>query len=120
MDLKKYRNKKTGATFVSSFDCSGGDWIVVEESKEQNEDTEKSQQTADDGQKENDQVEEQVDQESKDNQQEQEPEDQEPKTGTDFDTITVKQIKQELDAFGIKYDPRAKKQVLYDLMMQGK
>lgn len=34
-----------------------------------------------------------------------------------FDGITVKQIKQELDAFGVEYDPKAKKQVLYDLMM---
>lgn len=35
--------------------------------------------------------------------------------------ITVKQIKQELDAFGVEYDPRAKKKELYELMMsQGK
>lgn len=37
-----------------------------------------------------------------------------------IDGVTVKQIKQELDAFGIAYDPRAKKKELYDLMMQGK
>jgi len=37
-----------------------------------------------------------------------------------IDGITVKQIKQELDAFGIKYDPRLKKQELYDLMINGK
>lgn len=116
----EYKNTKTGATFSSPCVVSGGDWILVEDQKDPNEDTKKFKQAADNGQKENDQVEEQVDQESKDNQQEQEPEDQEPKTGTEFDTITVKQIKQELDAFGIKYDPRAKKQVLYDLMMQGK
>ena len=34
-----------------------------------------------------------------------------------FDSITIAQIKQELDAFGITYDKRANKQVLYDLMM---
>lgn len=35
--------------------------------------------------------------------------------------VTVKEIKQELDALGIEYDPKAKKQELYDLMMsQGK
>jgi arginyl-tRNA synthetase len=37
-----------------------------------------------------------------------------------IDGITVKQIKQELDAFGIKYDPRFKKQELYELMLNGK
>lgn len=37
-----------------------------------------------------------------------------------IDGITVKQIKQELDAFGIKYDPRMKKQELYELMLNGK
>lgn len=35
--------------------------------------------------------------------------------------VTKKDIMQELDAMGIEYDNRAKKQVLYDLMMsQGK
>ncbi|MDG2980303.1 hypothetical protein [Latilactobacillus curvatus] len=34
-----------------------------------------------------------------------------------FDGVTRNQIMQELDAQGIKYDPKAKKQVLYDLMM---
>lgn len=37
-----------------------------------------------------------------------------------MEDITIKQIKQELDAFGIKYNPRAKKQELYDLMTQGR
>ncbi|MHC5375753.1 hypothetical protein ACYSNU_18505 [Enterococcus sp. LJL120] len=35
----------------------------------------------------------------------------------DFDNITRAQIMQELDAFNIKYDKRANKQTLYDLMM---
>lgn len=34
-----------------------------------------------------------------------------------FDGVTRNQIMQELDAQGIKYDPKAKKQVLYGLMM---
>lgn len=33
------------------------------------------------------------------------------------DEITVKEIKQELDALGVKYSSTAKKQELYDLMM---
>ncbi len=36
----------------------------------------------------------------------------------DFNGITIKQIKQELDAFGAEYDPKAKKQELYDQMMK--
>lgn len=36
-----------------------------------------------------------------------------------IDGITVKQIKQELDAFGIKYAPNAKKAELYQLMING-
>lgn len=37
-----------------------------------------------------------------------------------MEDITIKQIKQELDAFGIKYNPRDKKQELYDLMIKGR
>ena len=38
-----------------------------------------------------------------------------------FKNINIEQIKQELDAFGVKYDPKAKKKELYDLMLaQGK
>lgn len=118
----EYKNTKTGATFSSPCVVSGSDWILVEDQKDPNEDTKKFKQAADNGQKENDHGQEQTGQDPESNEKEQAPadQDQEPKTGTDFDTITVKQIKQELDAFGIKYDPRAKKQVLYDLMMQGK
>lgn len=36
----------------------------------------------------------------------------------EIDGITVKQIKQELDAMGIAYPATAKKQELYDLMMR--
>lgn len=38
-------------------------------------------------------------------------------TSDDIDSITVKEIKQELDANGINYSKTAKKQELYDLMM---
>ncbi len=37
-----------------------------------------------------------------------------------IDGITKKEIMQELDAMGIKYNPRATKKELYDLMMQGR
>lgn len=48
---------------------------------------------------------------------------EEPEETTDNvpEEITKAQIMQELDAFGVKYNPRDKKQVLYDLMIaQGK
>lgn len=38
-------------------------------------------------------------------------------TGEGIDGVTVKQIKQELDAMGIAYGSTAKKQELYDLMI---
>ncbi|MBS7578402.1 MULTISPECIES: hypothetical protein [unclassified Enterococcus] len=42
------------------------------------------------------------------------------KTGDEaYDSTTVAQIKQELDALGIEYSPKANKKELYDLM-QGK
>ncbi|MFL8969313.1 hypothetical protein ACKA04_04490 [Helcococcus kunzii] len=34
--------------------------------------------------------------------------------------ITVREIKQELDAFGIKYNPKAKKDELYNLMIESR
>ena len=34
--------------------------------------------------------------------------------------ITIKEIKRELEAFGIEYNPNAKKQELYDLMMNAR
>lgn len=34
--------------------------------------------------------------------------------------ITVREIKQELDAFGIKYNPKAKKDELYNLIIESR
>lgn len=108
----EYKNTKTGATFSSSCVISGGDWVLIEDKHQplnqevqENDNEEVSKET------ENQEVQEN-DQENAN----------EEKTGdATFDSITVPQIKQELDAFGIEYNPRAKKQELYDLMMsQGK
>lgn len=97
----EYRNTKTGAIIDSPCIISGGDWIKLkEENKPQTEELNEI--------KKNNEVEDIDEVEEVE-----EPEE-------DFDGITVKQIKQELDAFGIKYNPRAKKQELYDLMMQGR
>lgn len=48
----------------------------------------------------------------------QEIEQVEEKTDSVPDGITKKQIMQELDAFGAKYNKQSSKQELYDLMMQ--
>lgn len=37
-----------------------------------------------------------------------------------FDDVKISDIKQELDALGIKYNPKAKKQELWNLMMEGR
>ncbi|WP_430596999.1 hypothetical protein [Enterococcus sp. DIV0174] len=106
----RYKNTKTGAVIDSSFVISGDDWARVEKPKEQIK--QEIHQVID----EEHQQEQQEEQQEK--QQEKQQEGIESKTGDEnFDSITVPQIKQELDAFGIEYNPRAKKQELYDLMM---
>lgn len=37
----------------------------------------------------------------------------------DLEAVTKKEIMQELDALGVKYDKKAPKKELYDLMMKG-
>lgn len=103
----RYKNTKTGAVIDSSFVISGDDWARVEKPKEPIK--QEIPQVID----------EEHQQEHQQEQQDQvEQEGIESKTGDEnFDSITVPQIKQELDAFGIEYNPRAKKQELYDLMM---
>lgn len=106
----EYKNTKTGVTFSSPCVISGGDWVLVEDNKK----TEQSKREMEKLQKQDppeDKVREVAEKQV-----------EEDKTGDPaFDSITVPQIKQELDAFGIKYSATAKKQELYDLMMsQGK
>ncbi len=108
-----YKNKKTGVTFSSPCVISGGDWVLVEDNKK----TEQSKR----------EIEKQEKQEKQDPPEDKVTEVAEKQVEEDktddpaFDSITVPQIKQELDAFGIKYSATAKKQELYDLMMaQGK
>ncbi len=97
----RYKNTETGAVVDSSFVISGGDWVLVEKTKESIK-------------QENPQV---IDEERQSEQVEQEVKNEYETGDATFDSITVPQIKQELDAFGIEYNPRAKKQELYDLMM---
>jgi len=87
----KYKNSKTGVIIDVSSNINGGDWESLTGSKK------KAKQTIP---------------------VKKEPV-KEPET-KDLPGITKAQIMQELDAFGVKYDPTAKKDVLYDLMMKGK
>lgn len=103
----EYRNKKTGFTFFSECKISGGDWEpVAAKGKQENMESEPNPKEPDAA------VPNQTD-----------VGDDSPASGSgsDMDSVTVKEIKQELDAMGIKYSATAKKQELYDLMMsQGK
>ena len=97
----RYFNTLTKATINTEFKISGGDWVLENESKEAVVDTQAN------------------DADSKKAEQEQVVE--ESNVDGNYDGITKDQIMQELDAFGVEYDKRANKQVLYDLMMeQGK
>ncbi|MCT1194020.1 hypothetical protein EFL90_04825 [Lactococcus lactis] len=97
----RYFNTLTKATIDTDFKISGGDWVLENESKEAVVDIQAN------------------DADSKKAEQEQVVE--ESNVDGNYDRITKDQIMQELDAFGVEYDKRANKQVLYDLMMeQGK
>lgn len=97
----RYFNTLTKATIDTEFKISGGDWVLENESKEAVVDIQSN------------------DADSKKPEQEQVVE--ESNVDGNYDWITKDQIMQELDAFGVRYDKRANKQVLYDLMMeQGK
>lgn len=108
----KYKNTKTGVTFSSPCVISGGDWVLV-----------KKEQSSNDKSKEDVSAQHEPDADPEIQKTDSEPDgDTETKTGdATYDSITIPQIKQELDAFGIKYSATAKKRELYDLMMaQGK
>lgn len=104
----RYKNLKTGAVIDSSFVISGDDW-VLESEKKQMKSSEIQEQVAD------------KNTETKivsNNNEDEKQENQEEQNAGDSEEITKAQIMQELDAFGVEYNPRDKKQVLYDLMMQ--
>lgn len=105
----RYINLKTGAVIDSSFAISGGDWIIEQEPKEQHVGTVEIPEipeasNLEDAAQNNKTIVVETTQ----------PE----QNSTDQEEITKAQIMQELDAFGVEYNPRDKKQVLYDLMMQ--
>lgn len=104
----EYRNTKTGATFSSPCVVSGGNWVLVAKEKEPAKETEEVAE-ADIVETIEEEVVEAVEEAAEDD------------IALDgLDGITIKQIKQELDAFGIEYKSNAKKEELYQLMINGK
>jgi hypothetical protein len=103
----EYKNTRTGAVISSLSTISGKYWIEVED-------------RASDEEKANPDVPDKVTDTSDVKQIVEEVVEEIDDSADGIDGITVKQIKQELDAFGIKYDPRLKKQELYELMLNGK
>lgn len=104
----EYRNTKTGATFSSPCVVSGGNWVLVSKEKEPAKETEEVAEA---------EVVETLEEEVVEDVEEAAEDD----TALDgLDGITIKQIKQELDAFGIEYKSNAKKEELYQLMINGK
>lgn len=104
----EYRNTKTGATFSSPCVVSGGNWVLVSKEKEPAKETEEVAE-AEVVETLEEEVVEAVEEAAEDD------------TDLDgLDGITIKQIKQELDAFGIEYKSNAKKEELYQLMINGK
>lgn len=103
----KYKNTRTGAVINSLSTISGKYWIKIEapgsDEEKVNIDTPDKVTNAPDVKQIAEEIVEEIDD-----------------SADGIDGITVKQIKQELDAFGIKYDPRLKKQELYELMLNGK
>lgn len=102
----EYRNKKTGCKFDSNFKISGGDWELVTDQKEQTQqDITPVVPVQNISEPVTDPAPTVV----------QEPDEQ---TGNaDIDSLSKKDIIQELEAMGIEHNPRDKKQILYDLMM---
>ena len=103
----QYKNTKTGVIIDIPSVISGGDWVPYNQELEKKFKVEQAQENDESSQQEEVPQKNTVADEKTDN--------------PALDDITKADIMQELDAFGVKYDKRANKQVLYDLMMeQGK
>lgn len=108
----EYRNKKTGFSFFSECKISGEDWELVETKEKLDKAAQQDTTPVVSGQNNSEPVTESeptIDPE---------PDPNEPTGNADIDSLSKKDIIQELEAMGIDHNPRAKKQELYDLMMR--
>ncbi|MDT7017005.1 hypothetical protein [Latilactobacillus curvatus] len=103
----EYQNTKTGFILATECTISGDNWVRIDESIPGGQAPASAPKV--------EEVEQPVETPAPAVEPAKEPEVSEDMAG--FDGVTRNQIMQELDAQGIKYDPKAKKQVLYDLMM---
>lgn len=107
----EYQNTKTGFILMTDCKISGANWVRIDKPEPVGQAPAPAPKVAE-------KVEQPAEKPATANDPKQEPET--PVVSEDmagFDGITIKEIKQELDAQGVEYDPKAKKQVLYDLMM---
>ena len=104
----EYRNIKTGAVITTTSVIAGKNWVQVTNQvvKDEvvNDDLAKEKVPENDEAEESEQVETDVEEDNSD----------------EFEGITKLEIKQELDAFGIKYNQNMTKSELYALMKKGK
>lgn len=112
----EYRNIKTGAVITTTSVIAGKNWVQVtnqvDKDKVVNADVAKEKVPENDEAEESEQVTTEV---------EEEPETEVVEDNSDeFEGITKLEIKQELDAFGIKYNQNMTKSELYALMKKGK
>ncbi|MDF2902440.1 MAG: hypothetical protein K0S25_78 [Bacillus sp. (in: firmicutes)] len=107
----EYHNIKTGVTFSSPFVISGGDWVLLKDEPKLDEEPKALNEV---------EIENPADEAEIPAVAPEQQADEKDEQVAGLEDITKKQIMQELDAFGIKYNPSSKKQELYDLMMQGK
>ena len=88
-----YKNTRTGAVLDSPYKISGGDWVPAEDAGKEakNEETPKKEEIKEEPVKDD---------------------------GLD-DGLTKEEIINELEALGIEFDKKAKKEDLYKLLMEG-
>lgn len=107
----EYRNIKTGAVITTTSVIAGKNWVQVTNQVDKD-DVAKEKVPENDEAEESEQVTTEV---------EEEPETEVVEDNSDeFEGITKLEIKQELDAFGIKYNQNMTKSELYALMKKGK
>lgn len=97
----RYINKKTGAIIDSPSKIISKKWRKVEEIEGLDEIDE-------------------IDEVDEVDETEEELDEEEVEEFKSFGEISIEQIKKELDFLGIEYNSKAKKQELYDLMIQGR
>lgn len=107
----EYRNKNTGNTINTNCKIAGNDWELV---GKQDKPKTNNQQVAE----EQENITAPADQQEQTELNKSQDEELAAANAAGIEDVTVKEIKEELDALGVEYDPKAKKPALYALMMK--